>query len=146
MSKAPQYQIYLQNKSNEVKRFIIFNEIPNVATEKIESPFTNIWGQTDGIGAQNGDVTFEINEEYFAVCGTQPSELDNGLVIKPSDHEDVLLRSGSTKGTLVHVEVEEGGVVIDKTKKGTTEKKGSFAIKTGDYNLTKFSKLRTACS
>ena len=33
MSQTSQYQIYLQNKSDEVKRFFIFNEIPKVSND-----------------------------------------------------------------------------------------------------------------
>ncbi|CAI6337565.1 unnamed protein product [Periconia digitata] len=129
--------VIIKNQSDKTEQFMIFNEKPAFSKE-VGKSWNNVWGTSPGVGAVHGSARFGIQRELFAVCGMEPKALEDDLVVSTSDYEEVKLTAGETMGTNCMLEIVQGGAVFDVKKVGTMSKKGSFGIKTGDYDATEY--------
>lgn len=135
-----QLDIIIKNQSDEVQQFLIFSDAPAYSANTGKA-WPNVWGRSPGVGAQSGNTTFQIHEQYYAVCGMEKRALAINLQVSTSDSRSVQLGVDGNKGTGVTLEIQQGGAVFDKKKTDFLDKNGAFGIETKPYDLTQYSRF-----
>lgn len=133
-------KIIVKNTSDEVVRFLIFNERP-ACSYTVDEAWINVWGHSPGVGKRRGTTEFKIKKQYYAVCGMATQRLSCDLVVSMSDNNPVKLAvNNNNKGTIQKLDITSDGVVFDeKAKSESLGKEDSFGINTASYDMTKYS-------
>jgi len=84
-------------------------------------------------------ATFTVTMDNFAVCGTTPKSLGNGVTLSNSDWVAVQL-AGTTPGTVPFMAVESGSPGFT-TPFGTTTLANSFGIQTDKWNPREYTNI-----
>ncbi|KAK1655413.1 hypothetical protein BDP81DRAFT_388346 [Colletotrichum phormii] len=130
-------KIIVKNESDRAQQFLIFNEKPTYS-ESVGRAWTTVWGRSPGTAGRHGTTRFSIEEHYYAVCGMTQKALQTDLIVSTSDCDKVRLGTRQEKGSLEALEIQEGGIVFDKGKRGDLDKDGAFGIDTAAYGFTEY--------
>ncbi|RPB18617.1 hypothetical protein L211DRAFT_719055 [Terfezia boudieri ATCC MYA-4762] len=125
------YTIKVINGSTARQEFMLFNAQPALSSS-VGKAYTNVWVKSPSVMYPHGHATFVITDEDFAVCGTTPQALANGVVVTTGDYQAVSV-TGSSPGTKAIVQVVDGGPGFTPAT-GTTTLANSFAISVEPYN------------
>jgi hypothetical protein len=87
---ADQITITVNNKSTSNESFQIFNAFPQY-DGAVGNQYINAWGTAPEVDAHTGSTTFQITEQFYAICGNAPSALSKGLVISTENYEPTQL-------------------------------------------------------
>jgi hypothetical protein len=104
------FKINVHNKSATKQNYMFFNALPGEVAGS--SLYSNVWVTANDIDSPHGTTTLNVKEEMFAVCGTAPSPLAEGVTVSSSDYTQVQLTSSSGGGTIANAVVDNGGITI----------------------------------
>lgn len=130
-------KITVVNDSTVQENFSIFNSFPQESASSGQ-PWQNVWAVSPLVNSIGGSTTFNITEEYFAVCGISPKKIADGVVVSTQDQLKVILASASTPGTSVPMQAKDQGVYLDKDKIDVENKPGTFQIVTDRWEAGKY--------
>ncbi len=134
----PTYTIIVKNQSGQNQKYLLFQAPPQKATA-LGKVWSNVWIQTGGTPSPNGKQTITITSDIFAITGTTPRALADGVVVTESDFAGpVELATGTTGGTAPTVGIVDGNPAFDPKPYDTTSKPNSFGINTKPFNKTTF--------
>ncbi|KAK3374714.1 hypothetical protein B0H63DRAFT_512788 [Podospora didyma] len=122
--------ITVNNKSPNNEAFLIFNQLPSDSSIPHQI-FTNTWGKADEVNSGGGQATFQITENFYAICGSAPSSLAKGLVISVANHKTADLTTGSKKGSNWKIDIPPNshGLLFGKDT-SDSDAPGGFTINT----------------
>ncbi|KAI9681748.1 MAG: hypothetical protein M1829_000493 [Trizodia sp. TS-e1964] len=130
----PTYTILIKNHSNANQQYLLFSAPPNKDTS-LGKVWSNVWVKTGGTPTPNGSQKIVITQDVFAIAGTTPSHLSQGVYVTETDWAGpAALTGGSTKGTSYKVGITNGTPEFSKPPYGTTEKANSFNIDVLGFN------------
>jgi len=134
------YTINVTNQSNDKQVYLLFSEAPKASTNVGEA-WSNVWMASKIIQPTTGHdkAIYTITMNNFAVCGTTPESLGDGVTLANSDWVAVDL-AGITPGTVPFMEVDEGSPGFT-TPFGTTTLANSFGIKTDKWNPQEYTNI-----
>ena len=129
------YTIIVKNQSTLRHEFLLFSSLPKLS-ENVGDPYTNVWVKSVSVPYPNGHAEFDIHVDDFAVCGTTPTPLANGVLVSTGDYIPVTL-TGADPGTKGIIKVVGGGPGFVPPA-GTTDVAHSFGISVEPYNPTDY--------
>ncbi|KAG4441286.1 hypothetical protein IFR05_003214 [Cadophora sp. M221] len=134
----PTYTIIVKNQSGQSQKYLLFQAPPQAAAA-LGKVWSNVWIQTGGTPSPNGKQNIRITEDIFAIAGTTPQALADGVVVTESDFVGpVVLASGTVPGTAPTVGIVGGNPAFDPKPYGTTTKANSFGITTKVFDKETF--------
>ncbi|KAH6709105.1 hypothetical protein BKA61DRAFT_659085 [Leptodontidium sp. MPI-SDFR-AT-0119] len=134
----PTYTIIVENQSGQSQQYLLFQAPPEKATP-LGKVWSNVWVQTGGTPSPNGKQNIRITEDIFAIAGTTPKALADGVVVTESDFVGpVTLATGTTPGTAPTIGIVGGNPAFDPAPYGTTNKPNSFGIAIKPFNKTTY--------
>jgi hypothetical protein len=125
-----QYSITIKNESNYAIKFLLFQDahLPVNAPPEDEI-FNAVYASSPRVASGHGSqVTFTMQPDFFAVCGTTPTPLRPGTVLRPES--SVPIEVGQQCGTLARMTAPGGHPRWIKESFSTISSPGSFAIRT----------------
>ncbi|KAF2279133.1 uncharacterized protein EI97DRAFT_414273 [Westerdykella ornata] len=108
------FKVVVHNKSASIQNYMFFNAPPEqVFGSKL---YSNVWVTKTDVDTPNGTATLTVQEKMFAVCGTAPSPLAEGVTVSSSDYAEVQLTQGSTGGTIAAAEAANANIFVGHGK------------------------------
>jgi len=129
-----EYRITVNNKSAITRSFLLFSDLPQLS-QNVTGPYVNVWEKSALVAGENGRTEFDITAEQFAVCGTTPTPLAQGVVVSTGDFTPVTV-TGAKPGTKAIAQVDDQGGVAFVPPAGTTEVAHAFGIDILPYSPT----------
>ncbi|KAI9741654.1 MAG: hypothetical protein M1834_000038 [Cirrosporium novae-zelandiae] len=131
------YSITIFNESNDDAIYYLFQEPPKADKADDQNIFTNIYGASPSIQSGDGsNVVFAIHKEWFAICGTPPAPLAQGVKVSSSARESVLLGQSDAQppqlGTVEFIHANDNSPRFVDAKVSVTSALGGFGITTDD--------------
>jgi len=128
------YLITVKNKSGLSKNFLLFSDLPKLS-QNVTDPYVNVWAKSVPVPSPNGHADFDITVEQFAVCGTAPAPLAQGVVVSTGDFTPVTVTSAKP-GTKAIMKVDDQGGAAFVPPAGTTDVAHAFGIFVEPYSLS----------
>lgn len=92
------YSIQVYNDSGIPQNYLLFQSAPQLSGDG--TVFTNVFQQSQQIpSGDNSNVIFNMTNQYYAVIGTAPTPIDDGVKVNTSSYIPVQLSSSSQGGT-----------------------------------------------
>lgn len=95
------YTIELGNQSKLPSQFMLFGAAPEPNKDPTISVYANVFMTTPNIHPPTGTYTFTILKEIYAICGTAPEPLADGVSVSSSFSEPVTLTADGTPGSII---------------------------------------------
>ncbi|KAF5575906.1 hypothetical protein FPCIR_12910 [Fusarium pseudocircinatum] len=131
-----QYKITVINKSGLDKTYLLFQTNPTQNEKPSPTVFLNVY-QASAIvpkgeaGAEASFATFKIVKQWYAVNGTAPSPLGNGVTVSTTQSEEVTLGQGEKKGSTLALTTINGDGLNPRFEKDITlaAPNGAYQVK-----------------
>lgn len=140
-------QIIVANKSGNTHSYSLFIEKPLPSTSR-DLVYQNVYLTSPEVHTGNGTAVFQINNTYYAVCGTSGLPLGAKVTVTTGDFQPARLTSGHENGSTHQMtganhaaDLQDDKLVYDCTTEGSYEIHCLSDFKTGDTgksSLTKF--------
>lgn len=107
------FKVVVHNKSPAIQNYMFFNAPPEqIFGSKL---YSNVWVTKTDVDTPRGTATLTVQEKMYAVCGTAPSPLAEGVTVSSSDYTEVQLTQGSSGGTIAAAVAADDGITIGAT-------------------------------
>jgi hypothetical protein len=124
------FSITINNHSGVEHQFLLFQDMPNPTNGPSGAIFTHVY-QCSPIVQSGKDchISFEMEQEYFAICGIARESSDGAVQVLASSSVPVKLGPG---GSTVILSTQYGGPDWDKAAAAglSTDAQGAFSIVT----------------
>lgn len=124
------YTIHFVNRHKVDGQYAVFTAKPEVADEKDENIYTNVWQSYFCPGESEGFFELTVEYKYYAWAGTVPVRPAPNVVVTTGSAFPVDLGDEKKKGTLMPMTVIEGTPTLKPKDKKQEAPGGSFEIKT----------------
>ena len=133
----PTVRIRVLNDTAEPVHFNIFNEFSNDSTS-VGQAWQTVWAVSPSVDAVIGLTTFNITEDYYAICDMSSQSIGEGVTVQAENQLKVTLAAESKSGSLVPMLAKEGGVFFDEKSKYPYNVVGSYEIETAQWDAQKY--------
>lgn len=128
------YSIQVYNDSGIPQNYLLFQSAPQLSGDG--TVFTNVFQQSQQIpSGDNSNVIFNMTNQYYAVIGTAPTPIDDGVKVNTSSYIPVQLSSSSQGGTKAIMTTSGGGTGCsfdDASQTLESDIENTFEIETND--------------
>lgn len=122
------FTITIYNKSNVARRFLLFQDMPAPSNGPDSQVFTNVYQRSPKIASDDDSrVSFQMNQEYFAVFGTGSDNPDGSVRVYTSSSKPVKLGPNGTTAVVTTQDGEGNDPAWDNDGPPTNAK-GGFSI------------------
>lgn len=141
------FTISVKNRSGSSQQYILFVSPPRVGGAINSEVFTNIYMTAPTVPSGNGSARFSFTNNFYAICGTNPTPLGAPVQISTSDFEVVTLGDSkkAIQGTTARVNVAHDIPQFDTSTIAPAGPSRSFQLITRhDFSFPNDSKLPSA--
>ncbi|MCJ1400402.1 hypothetical protein MMC11_003607 [Xylographa trunciseda] len=128
------YTIFVRNHSGRSQDYYLFADTPDLLNKPADDKTKDwriVFQASLLLPSPHGSIVFPIKPSTVAICGTAKEKILPGVVIYPSDWQEVVVATDDSKGDHSAVTMPMGGdAAFDRAKfrKDSIEQKGAFAI------------------
>lgn len=135
------YTIAVYNKSGKTQSYMLFAANPIVAPALNPTVYTNIYMTAPNIPSPNGVTTFEIDSTPYALCGTSPIPVAEGVNVVTVESTPVILGNPTVPvlGSQIPVNVAENAPSFGNQFMQQVVQQG-YTLNIGNFNYPSTSK------
>lgn len=132
------FTITIKNHSNTERQFLLFQDMPEPTNAPQGTVFSNVYQQSPLIQSDNSaSTTFSMQQDYYAMCGTEVSAPNGRVRVSTSDYTKATLGPGGTIAPLTTINRNGQDPAFNQAAAAgrTSPAKGGFSIET-DHSFT----------